>query len=311
MRKKLVWVVGNIIWLKYNFMKELEKKLRNFVTCNTRSKAILLVLFAALLWSTGGLFIKYITWTAIPIAGARSLLAAIVIGFFFPKSYCLKFTKPKVIGAFAYAGMVIFFVSSAKLTTIANTIFLQYTAPLYVALLSFWLLKEPVYKRDWFMIVGVLAGMGLFFIDDLSYGDFWGNIYAIFSGISFAILIISLRKQKDVSPASSVFWGNILTVLIGAFFVTYPLPNWQGFLAILYLGVLQIGFSYVIYINAIKHVTALEGIILPMLEPLFSPIWVLIFMNEVPGFWSIIGAAIVFGVITMYCLEKVRQERKV
>jgi len=270
-----------------------------------KSRAIVFLIITALLWSAGGLLIKLVDWNAIAIAGARSAIAALVIFVFRPKmSFNWKF--PQLGGAVCYAGTVILFVAANKLTTAANAILLQYTAPIYVAILSYWFLKERITKPDLLTIAAAFGGMILFFLDDLSAGGFWGNSVAILSGIAFAGTALFLRKQKDHSPLESVFLGNILTFLIGLPFMLRSLPDASSWLGLVLLGVFQLGCSYILYAEAIKHVTALEGILIPVLEPVLNPVWVFLLLGEIPGKWAVAGGIIVLVSVTLRCILSLR-----
>ncbi len=273
-----------------------------------KSRAIVFLITTALLWSSGGILIKMVPWNSIAIAGARSAIAALVILAFRRKMH-FNWGFAQLGGTVCYSGTVILFVSATKLTTAANAILLQYTAPIYVALLSYWLLKERITRSDLFTIIAAFGGMLLFFLDDLSKGGLWGNIIAILSGVAFAGTAIFLRMQKDHSPLESVFLGNILTFLIGIPFMTGSLPNAKGWLGLVLLGVFQLGCSYILYSEAIKHVTALEGILIPILEPILNPIWVFLIIGEAPGFWAIIGGVIVLISVTLRCMASLRQAR--
>ncbi|KUO71137.1 MAG: hypothetical protein APF77_23795 [Clostridia bacterium BRH_c25] len=259
---------------------------------NDRFRSILYLIIASLLWSTGGLLIKSIQWNAMAIAGMRSLIAAIIMLAVIKKPN-LKFNKYKIGGAFAYVGTVALFVMANKLTTAATAILLQYTAPIYVALLGAWLLKERTTALDWLTIFLVFGGMFLFFIDEMSPGGMLGNIYAALSGICFASMVLMLRKQKDESPLESVFWGNVLTAIIGLPFMFTSMPDTSSWIGLLLLGVFQLGISYILYALAIKHVSALEAILIPVIEPLLNPVWVFLVMAELPGPWAFVGGFIV------------------
>ncbi len=272
-----------------------------------KSRAVLLLIGAATLWSLGGLLIKLISWNPIAIAGARSGIAALVM-LVFRRRMHFNFSPAQLGGAVCYAATVILFVIANKWTTAANAILLQYTAPVYVALLSTWFLKERITRSDIVAIIAALAGMFLFFLDDLSSGEFWGNICAILSGIAFAGTVLCLRKQKDGSPLESVFIGNVLTFLIGLPFAFKSVPDASGWVGLVLLGVFQLGLSYILYAEAIKYVTALEAILIPVIEPVLNPIWVFWLLKEKPGAWAIAGGVIVIFSVTLRCLPAFRQE---
>ena len=179
------------------------------------------------------------------------------------------------------------------LTTSGNAILLQYTSPVYVALLSGWLLGEEIRWFDWAAIAAVLCGMMLFFLDQLSVGGLTGNILAVISGLSYASLTLALRGQKDASPAGSVILGNLLTVMLCLPWMAEFSPTSMDWIGLVILGVFQLGLSYAIFAVAIRHVTAMEGILIPVLEPLLNPLWVLLFVGERIGPWALLGGAVV------------------
>lgn len=263
---------------------------------NDRTRSIIFMIIAALLWSTGGLLIKSVKLNAIAIAGGRSFIAALLMLAVIRKPN-IKFNKYRLGCAVSYAGTVILLVVANKLTTAANAILLQYTAPIYVALLSSWFLNERTTKLDWAAIFIVIGGMVLFFLDDMSSGNLLGNICAILSGIFFAFVAMLLRKQKDESPLESVFWGNVLTAIIGMPFMLGSSIDTSSMIGILLLGTFQLGMSYIFYIMAIKHITALEAVLLPIIEPLLNPLWVFLVLGELPGSWAFAGGIIVLAAI--------------
>lgn len=266
---------------------------------SSHKKAIIFLILTALLWSAAGLLIKLVSWNSIAIAGGRSAIAALMMLSIIRRPK-IKFNLNLVCGACMYAATVILFVASNKLTTAANAILLQYTAPVYIAIFGAWILKERTRLLDWITIIIVLGGMVLFFFDDLSRGNLLGNILAILSGVSFAFLVIFMRKQKDEAPIESAFWGNVLTALIGIpFMITGGLPDRSSLIGLLLLGVFQLGLSYILYSYAIKHVSALEGILVPIIEPIFNPLWVLIAFGEKPGKWSLVGGFVVIAAIVL------------
>ncbi len=276
----------------------------------SRPKALFLLVLTALLWSFGGLLIKLVNWNPMAIAGMRSSIAALLMLFLIRKPV-FNFTFAQIAGALAYAGTVILFVFANKLTTAANAILLQYTAPVYVAFLGAWFLKERVRPSDWITIVMVLGGMVLFFFDDLKGGSLTGNILGVLSGLSFAVTILCLRSQKASTPLLTVFWGNVLTALIGLPFMFSAMPDASSWLGLLLLGVFQLGLSYIFYTIAIKKVSALEAILIPVIEPLLNPVFVLIFVGEIPGPWSLAGGAIVLVSITLRCVYSVLKPQKI
>ena len=257
------------------------------------SSAYLMLIIAALLWSLGGLFIKLVDLSPIIIAGIRSLGAAVVFIFYIkkPKWYWGKYF---IGGILFYSSMVILYVVSIRLTTAANAIFLQFTAPLWVVIFGYFILKETVSKFDILAMLFIFLGMGLFFIDDLTFYGFWGNIMALVSGICFALVTVLIRKEKDYA-FEIVLFGNLITALICFPFI---LEGFGGsskldLLIIFALGVFQLGIPYLLYTKALKYVKAIDAILTGMIEPVLNPIWVFLFIGEVIGEWAFIGGLMV------------------
>lgn len=263
-----------------------------------KRKAVFCMALAAILWSAGGVLIKWIDWHPMSIAGGRSIIAAMVIWLAFRKEK-LSFSKPQLAGAVAYCSCVTLFVIATKLTTAANAILLQYTAPIYVALLSGWLLGETVSRRDWYTIFFVCCGMLFFFLDKVTAGGMLGNLYAIASGVSFALFTLFMRMQKDGSPYGSVLLGNVLTFVLSLSFWSGNAMDVTNVIGISLLGVFQLGVSYVLYSYAIRYVEALEATLITSIEPILNPIWVFLLFSEQPGLYSMIGGLIVLSAITL------------
>lgn len=261
-----------------------------------RKKAIWYLVIASVLWSIGGLFIKLIDWNPMAISGARSGIAAVVMVFYLKKPK-LHFNKTLVLGAACYSSLLILFVSANKLTTSANAILLEFTSPVWVALFSWWFLKEKIQKSDWLSITFVMTGMLLFFLQDLRGGHQLGNLIAVMSGIAMAGMVIFLKLQKESSPIEMTLLGNIFTFILCLPFFFDSIPNLQSIAALLILGIFQLGVSYILYTKAIPHVSAIEAILISVLEPLLNPLWVFWVTGELPGLYALWGGLIVISSI--------------
>lgn len=272
----------------------MQKKMRE------RPKAMLFLVLTALLWSLGGILIKIVNLGALAIAGARSAISALIIFLYLRKP---KFTwsLAQTGAALSYAGTVILFVLANKMTTAANAILLQYTAPVYVALLGAWLLKEKVKLRDWIAILLTIGGMVLFFTDSLDAGGFAGNVCGLLSGVCFALFAVFMRMQKDGSPLESVLLGNILAALIGLPFLAGSTPGAKDWAGLVLLGAVQLAIPYILYSKAVRHLTALEVTLITVLEPVLNPVWVFLTVGEVPGTMALAGGAVVLTVVTLWC----------
>ena len=256
------------------------------------NKHVLLLLAAAILWSLGGVLIKSLDWTPKAIAGSRSLIAIVVIGLAMPAVF-RKISWSTVPGAFAYAGTVLLFVVATKLTSAANAIFLQYTAPIYIAIISPWILHERAKPLDWVLILVALCGVALFFVDRLSFEGISGVCAALGSGISFAWLTVLMRRQRNESPEAIVLLGNALTFLLASPWI-FPFPSLErNGVWIFALGVVQLAIPYLLYSRAIKHIRALDAAIISIIEPILNPVWVILFKGEHASRWSLIGGVIV------------------
>jgi drug/metabolite transporter (DMT)-like permease len=261
-----------------------------------RHAAVLLVL-CAVLWSTGGLLIKWIAWPALAVAGMRSAIAAIVL-------LCvLREWRPRWSwwlgsGALAGAASMQGFVVATKLTTAANAIFLVYTAPLYVALLSPWVLHEPIRRGDWLTLLLAVLGLGCFCVEQLTLAGWVGNLCALGSGLATAWHVVCLRKYAATSPLSILVLANILVAVVGVPWMVAAMPDAVSGGLLLIAGVGQLGLPLVLYGKAIPHVRAMEAVLIPVLEPVLNPVWVLVFVGEVPSGRALLGGVIVLGAVT-------------
>ena len=275
-----------------------------------QGKAILAVAACALLWSTGGLFVKLVDWNPFAIAGMRSLVGGLVILAFLRKP---KFTWSfaQLAGAVCYAACMVGFVSANKLTTAANAILLQYTAPLWAAILGWIFLKERVRGLDWTTIGVVIGGMVLFFMDRLTLGGMQGNVLAIVSGVFFAGAMVSFRAQKAGSSLESILLSHLLTFVVAIPFLFRGWPTLAGWGAIGFLGVFQIGLSSILLTYGVKHVSAVQSLLTAVLEPLFNPIWVFLVIGEQPGPRALVGSAVILVAVTVRSVISLRSARPV
>lgn len=251
------------------------------------------------------------SWSGLAVAGGRGIIAAL---FLWLTNRNLRFhlSRDQMIGALGYAACTVTFCTATTLTSAANAILLQYTAPIWVALLGAWFLGERATRADWFTIVVALGGMTLFFKDSLTLGHLDGDVLAVLSGVFFASMTIALRKQKDGSPVESIILGNLLAFVIGLpWIIQSPALPPSGWIALLALGIVQLGMSYWLYARAIRHVTALEAVLIPVVEPILNPVWVLLFMHEKPSRWALVGGAVVLGAVTVRAVASVRSRSMV
>jgi drug/metabolite transporter (DMT)-like permease len=267
-------------------------------------RAVLTVAGAAVLWSSGGLFIKLAPMPALAVACGRSLIA----GLFYLLVLRPDLRAARWTTAAAYAGCIITFVSATKLTTAANAIFLQYTGPAYVLILSPFLLDEPFRPVDAICVALSLAGMSLFFVGKVDPGQVLGNVVAIASGVFFALAIVLLRRDAksgtgDALP--SVTLGNLLAAALAApwaWQAASSMLSMKGAAVLLYLGIVQLGLAYLLFTRGVRRVPAAEASLISMLEPVLNPVWVLIGFGERPGPWAVAGGAVVIAAVVVRTL---------
>ncbi len=277
---------------------------------NDRNRSIFYMILVAILWSTGGILIKLVQWNSLAIAGSKSLIAALTM-LIYLRSPKLTISKPQLVGALFYAANVILIVVANKLTTAANVVLLRFTSPVFVAILGFWILKEKVYWYDLVTILGVFGGMILFFIDNIDGGNMLGNIFAVMAGFFLAGVTISFRFQKDGFPMETAFLGNLVAFTITIPFLFQSLPDGRSIVGIFLLGVVQLGISYILYSLAIIHLSALEAILITVLEPILNPIWVFLFLGEKPSFYAILGGLFIIIIVmtrTIYVERQVKNQ---
>ena len=274
---------------------------------------VLLVLAAAVIWSTGGLFIKWTSLSGLELSFGRSLLAAITVAIF-TRSEGFGLNGGTAVASVLYAALLLLFVLATKATTAANAIFLQYTAPLYVLILEPLLYKERFRQRDLVTVIACVAGMSLFFVGQLRPQDVTGNILALGSGLCFAFYFLLLRHSsaRKVNRASSVIYGNLLVVLIAAPAGISALSTItpSDALSVLYLGVVQIGVAYTLFtLGMARGIRSLDAGIVGYVEPVLNPVWVFLFLGERPSRWALIGGIIIISAVATHTIVKARENR--
>ena len=273
-----------------------------------KSTAMLMMAVCAVFWSIGGIFIKLISWSPLLIAGGRSLLAAIVVGGYMAvKKVPIKVCKYSVGAGVSLALCLLLFVAANKMTTAANAIVLQYTAPIFILLVSALFFKQKLHRREILAVLGTMGGIVLFFFDQLSPGSVAGNILAILAGAFLGTMftLVGQGGGDDSIRLSGIFFAHVLTALMG---IPAGLPGTASctgaeILYIVILGVVQLGIPYVLYALASRDCPPLACSLIGMLEPLLNPVWVLIFDGETPGMFALMGAVVIIGVVTWWCVS--------
>jgi drug/metabolite transporter (DMT)-like permease len=271
-----------------------------------RRKGILLIIAAALLWSTGGIGIKAIADSALKVTFYRSLFAAVALMLFLGRGVWArrqwKSTTAFIIAIISYGGCLTSFVIATKWTTAANAIFLQYAGVVWVLLFSPLVVREPMRTRDAGAITVAFAGMALFFVGRFEAHGMAGNAMALLSSVFFASLILVLRREQRAAQAA-VTWGNVVCALAVLPFVAHDLSlTPRSFAVLAFLGIFQIAIAYVLFVRGLAFVTATQASLTGMLEPVSNPVWVFLFLGEKPSVFAIAGALVVLAAIAGHTL---------
>ena len=277
-----------------------------------------LVALAALLWSSSGLFIKVLPLGALQIAFARSLVAALTIALVVKVRGGQPFPRPDALSlacATTYAGVLIFFVAATKLTTAANAIFLQFSAPIYLVFLEPWLAGRRVARRDLVAVFLCLGAMALFFVGRLGAGTLAGNLLGMVSGLCLALFSMTLKLQRErrpgTDPIGAIILGNLLVAAVCAPFALLPglRPTLPQAGVLVYLGVFQIGLAYLLFNAGMKHLSATAAVVTGTLEAVLNPVWVFLGIGERPSAWALLGGLMILGTIAWYSLPRRRYAR--
>lgn len=274
-----------------------------------RRKAIFYLVITAVLWSTSGLFVKILDWQPLAILAGRSLFAAVVF-LMYLKRLPTRFGLWQLLAALMFILTQFLFITSTKITTAANSIFLQYTGPIYVVLLAYWLLGEKPSRTDYISMLVIFLGLTLFFADRLSPEGFYGNLLAILSGMTGAVMMVSFRAQKDGNPAESNLIAFLVTATCGFPFILKETWTASSWLILAFLGIFQIGFAFIFFTKGIKHIPALEANLIGTLEPVLNPIWVFLFYGERMGRFALVGGLVVLGGVIMSAVGSAKASKE-
>lgn len=278
-------------------------------TIGVREKRLgaLCVFAAAALYSLGGLCIKVIPWNGLSINSGRNIVALMVIGLYLLITrHPLKVNRWILLGGVCVCGTNVLFSVANKMTTAANVIVLQFTAPIFVILLAavFW--RKRPQGLDIAACVVVLLGVVCFFVDSLEAGDMAGNALALLSGLTYAGVFL-LRELPDSDPISSVFWGDVFSAVIG-----FPMLLREteftpvALTSLVVLGAFQVGVAYILLTIGLRTTPPVAASLISGIEPVLNPILVALFYDETIGPLSLVGAVVVVGGILIYQILKIR-----
>ena len=278
---------------------------------DSKKKGTLCVFTAALLYSIGGLCIKVIPWNGVAINGARTAIAIVVIGIYlWITKHPLRFNRWILFGAVSVFATNLLFSVANKLTTAANAIVLQFTATIFVILFSMLFFHRKPGKLDIAACVIVFGGILFFFADSLSMGGGLGNALALLSGITYAVIFM-LNDLPNGDPISSVFWGDVISAVVGLPFLFRETDfSLVPIISVLALGIFQVAFAYIFLTIGLKTTPAVTASLVSGIEPVLNPLLVAIFYGEEMGRFAVIGAAIVIVGVVTYNVLKERMDSK-
>lgn len=275
-----------------------------------KTRGNLYMLMAAVLWSTGGLLIKYIPWNPIAINGARSCIAFL---FFCVCKKNIRFKCNRYIAAAAFCLVMtnFLYVIANKLTTAANAIVLQYTAPIFVLIWDCIYRKRYPGKRQCAIVLMAFIGMILFFFDKLDSGHMLGNLLAIGAGLCFSgVFFINSLPQSSSEDSS-------MMAFLSSFLISIPMlgdvfsMDAKGIAALLALGIFQVELAYLVFSKGSKLTSPVSASLIGLLEAILNPIWVLIFYGEKVGKYALFGGAIILLSVVLNICAGSKQEAAV
>ena len=275
------------------------------------TRGILATVIAALIWSTSGVLIKLIHQDAFTILCYRSMYAGLLFLVVF-RQEALRIDRRAVLISLFYAPLLICFVTSTKLTTAANAIFLQYIAPAIVLIIEPRILGVRMKRYNIITVLLCIMGLSFFLFEQKGTGHHWlGDGLALLSGFFSAGLLLTLRFSNRSQQMSGILLGNILVVLITLpFFIKSPPATNAEHLMLAFLGLIQIGIGFLLFTYGQRRIPAVESSLIAMIEPIFNPVWVFIWYEEHPSVWSMIGGVIILSALIARMIFLKRLETK-
>ena len=276
-------------------------------------KGVLFVFVAAVLYSLGGLCIKLIPdWSGLALNAGRNGIALVVYAIFFAATrHKPRFNRWIFLGACCVCTTNVLFAVANKMTTAANSIVLEYTAPIFVILLSAIFLRRRPDRLDMAACAVVFLGVLCFFLESLGGGHLSGDLLALLSGVTYGGVFM-LNEVPDGDPISSVFWSAVMSTLIGLpQMVQQPRLEGTALVSMLVLGVFQVGLAFVFLTVGLKTTPSITASLVTGIEPVLNPVLVAVFYHEYMGVFSVIGACIVIVGVVGYNVLKEKQQARI
>ncbi|MBQ6900692.1 MAG: DMT family transporter [Firmicutes bacterium] len=272
---------------------------------SNKRKGELLMVACAVMWSIGGILMKYIDCNPFFIAGGRSLISSmVVLLYMYTSKMKVQFNRQSVPAGLSLCGCVTCFVCANKMTTAANAIVLQYVSPAVVLIISALFLGQKLRKMEVGVVALTFSGILLFFMDELDLGSMAGNFVAIISGTFMGAMFIFNAKIDDMAvKMSGILFAHMMTALIGlpvGIVSGHVNLDGRAVIFLVILGIVQLGIPYVLFAKASSLISPLSCSLLGMIEPLLNPVWVALFYGEIPGIFALTGGIIVLGAVIFY-----------
>ena len=277
-----------------------------------KRKGELMMVACGVLWSMSGITMKYINWNPLLIVGGRGIFSAVIIYISMKMSgYKLKATKKSIGIAFLTFMNLVCFVSANKYTTAANAIVLQYTAPVFVLIVTAFILKRKLRNFEIITVFAALFGIVLFFMDQVSGNGLFGNVLAVTSGFFMGIMYALTGEIKDDGERiSGLVLGHtalaLICVPLGYIFTDHAEITLLPIMLVVFLGVVQMGIPYSLYGRATALISGVEVSLISMIEPILNPIWVALIYGEIPGSRAFVGAILIIGAVAAYTIIDAR-----
>ena len=253
----------------------------------------LLILLAAFFWSLAGVFIKFLDLHPLTIVFYRSLFASLIfVPFLKPSQF--RFNTATVVSVISYTAAITAFVSANKLTTAANAIVLQYTAPVLVYLFSRLVLGEKISPPNALALAVSMVGVGFISFDSAGKPEMPGVVLALVSGVLFAIYMLNLQRIKEFSASYVTWLNNLCCAVLLLPLAERPLslsPDQLCIVAV--MGGVQLGLPYFLFSKGLQTIPLQEAALIALIEPVLNPLWVALTVGEIPSFATFIGGAMI------------------
>lgn len=280
-------------------------------TAKKKNHGVIFVLLSAICFSIGGLFLKMVPWNALSINGGRALISAVILSCYMKATHHkLVVNKQVLLGSACLLGEMILYVYANQLTTAANAIILQFTAPIFIILFMWIFFRQKPRRLDILTCAVVFGGIILFFIDGLSGGGMLGNLLAVGSGAFYAVVFMLEAFPEGDSLSSMVITHSFCAVLGIPFILQETDFSFAPVMSIVVLGVVQQGAAFLCLSKGLRETPPVAASLVSALEPILNPVWVAIFYGELPSVIALAGAAVVIGAVVCYNLQNAKLAKR-